>query len=226
MLVGIRLVKKVPIEVLIQLAKEGAYHKSIRISLSWLADRLDTSRQTAARRLAELEGQGLIERVLEPRGQSVRITPTGWAALRAFHHELGSILKPTPRLVRLSGRVVTGMGEGSYYMTQPHYVKQFEKELGFTPYPGTLDIKLEKDSVELGEMLSRLPSKQISGFETSERTFGPVKYFPARVRKSKVALILPHRSHHPDVVEIIASGYLRRALRLKDGDLVQVQVMT
>ncbi len=224
MVIGIRLAKKVPIEVLLKLAKKGASHRGVVISLSWLANRLGTSRQTAARRLAGLEGQGLIERVLGTRGQSVCITPAGLAALRAFHHELGSILKPMPRSMRLSGRVVAGMGEGSYYMSQLHYIKQFERELGFTPYPGTLDIKLEKDSLEIGEMLARLPSNQVSGFETSERTFGPVKYFPAKLRKSNVALILPHRSHHSDVVELVARGNLRRTLRLKDGDLVHVEV--
>lgn len=216
--------KKVPIEVMIQLAKRDASQKNTRISLSWLAERLDTSRQTAARKLAELEDQGLIERTLRTRGQSVRITSAGWATLRAFHHELGSILKPTSRLVRLSGRIIAGMGEGSYYMGQSHYVKQFEKELEFTPYPGTLDIKLEKDSLEQKEMLVRLPSKQVSGFETGERTFGQVKYFPAKLRKSKVAMILPSRSHHSDVVEIVAPNNLRRALKLKDGDLVRVEV--
>lgn len=216
--------EKIPIEVLIQLARKGAGRKSARISLSWLADLLGTSRQTAARRLAELEGRGLIERALRPRGQDVRITPAGWAALQAFHRELGLVLKPTPRLMRLSGRVATGLGEGSYYMEQPSYVKQFERELGFTPYPGTLDIKLEKDSLELREMLARLPSNQVSGFETKERTFGPVKYFPARLRKSKAALVMPLRSHHSDIVEIIAPNKLRRSLRLKDGDRVEVEV--
>ncbi len=220
-----RLIKTVPIEALIQLAKEGAHRGDVRISLNWLADRSGISRQTAARRLAELEGQGLIERTMEPRGQNVRITPTGLAVLRAFHQELGSILKPIPRSMKLSGKVATGIGEGSYYMRQTQYIRQFEKEAGFAPYPGTLDIKLEKDSVGLKEMIARLPSKEVPGFETNERAFGPVKFFPARLRKSRVAIVLPLRSHYADIVEIIAPQNLRKALRLKDGDLVQVEVM-
>lgn len=128
-------------------------------------------------------------------------------------------------MFKLSGKVVAGMGEGSYYMGQAGYTKQFRKELGFTPYPGTLDIKLERDSVELRETLARLPSKQAKGFETSERTFGPVKFFPARLKKSRVALILPFRSHHKDIVELVAPKNLRKTLRLNDGDPVQVEVM-
>ncbi len=217
--------KKVPTEVLILLARKGAHRRDVRISLSWLADQLDTSRQTAARRLTELEDQSMIERDPEPRGQMVRLTAAGLGALRALHHELVEVLEPGPHSFSLSGRVVQGMGEGSYYMGQPGYLGQFKRELGFTPYPGTLDIKLEKNSAELGEMLARSPSKQVSGFKTSERTFGPVKFFPARLRKLKVALILPLRSHHAEIVELIAQQNLRRALGLKDGDLVRVEVM-
>jgi riboflavin kinase len=219
------LAKTAPIEALIQLAKEGAQRGAVKISLNWLADRSGISRQTAARRLAELEDQSLIERTMEPRGQSVRITPAGLAVLRAFHQELGSIIKPTPRSMVLSGRIVAGVGEGSYYMSQTHYIEQFEKEAGFVPYPGTLDIKLDKDSVGLKEVIARLPSKEVSGFETKERAFGPVRFFPARLRKSRVALILPLRSHYTDVIELIAPQNLRRSLGLKDGDPVQVEVI-
>ena len=217
--------KKAPIETLILLAKEGAHLGSVKVSLSWLAGRLGTSRQTAARRLAELEAKGLIVRELGPRGQNVRLSPAGLAALRTFHHELGEILKLRPSSFKLSGRVVPGMGEGSYYMSQPGYLSQFKKELGFTPYPGTLDIKLERESVGLKEVLARLPSKEVAGFKTRERSFGPVKFYPVKFKKSRAALILPLRTHHTDVVELIAPKNLRKTLGLKDGDLVQVEVM-
>lgn len=216
--------KTVRVELLIHLAKEGANRRDLKISLDWLAKRIGASRQTAARRLAELENEDLIERTMGPRGQSVRITTAGLAALRAFHQELGSVVKPMPRSMTLSGRVVTGIGEGSYYMSQPNYARQFEREAGFIPYPGTLDIKLNKDSLDLKETLARLPSREVPGFETKERAFGPVKFFPARIRKSEVAIVLPLRSHYTDIVELIAPQNLRRTLRLKDGDLVQVEV--
>jgi riboflavin kinase len=125
----------------------------------------------------------------------------------------------------LSGRVVTGVGEGSYYMSQTHYVKQFEKEAGFVPYPGTLDIKLDRDSIALKEVIARLPSKEVPGFKTKERAFGPVRFFPAKLKNLKVALILPLRSHYTDTIELIAPQNLREALGLKDGDLVHVEVM-
>ena len=217
--------KKTTIEILILLAKGEAHLHDLKLSLSWLAGKLDVSRQTAARRLLELEGQGLIKRALESRGQSVHITPSGLAALRLMHRELETIFGLKPRSFKLAGRVISGVGDGSYYMSQRGYRKQFERELGFDPYPGTLDIKLDEASLELRAMLTQLPGRQAEGFRTSERTFGPVKFFPAKLKDKEAALILPLRGHYTDVVELIAPKKLRESLKLKDGDVVQVEVM-
>jgi riboflavin kinase len=217
--------KKAPIETLIILAKAGAHHGSLKISLSWLARRLNASRQTSARQLIELENRGLIKRELIPKGQSVRLTPAGLAILRSVHKELDAILSEKPRMLKLVGQVVSGVGEGSYYVGQMGYRQQFKRELGFDPYPGTLDIKLDKASLELRATLLELPGRQIEGFSTPERTFGPVKCFPAMLRETKAAVILPSRSHYSDVIELIAPKNLRRSLKISDGDVVKVEVM-
>lgn len=217
--------RETTIELLVLLAKKGAHLEDLKLSLSWLANQLNVSRQTAARRLFELENQGLIKRALEPRGQSVRITPAGLAALRLMHRELEAIFGLKPRSFKLTGRIISGVGEGSYYMSKRGYREQFERELGFDPYPGTLDIKLDGTSLELKAVLMQLPGRQVEGFRTSERTFGPVKFFPAKLRNKKVALILPLRGHYTDIVELIAPKKLRESLKLKDGDVVQVEAM-
>ncbi|MEM3453058.1 MAG: DUF120 domain-containing protein [Candidatus Hadarchaeum sp.] len=205
-------------------AGEGATREEIRISSSSLSKRLGMSKQTVIRKLTELEEQSLISRRVEPRGQFIRITPTGMSALRAMHQELEKILKQKPAKMILTGRVVTGMGEGSYYVGHPGYSEQFKRELGFLPYPGTLDIKLDRTSVELKETLTKLPSKQVPGFKTSERTFGPVKLFPSKLKGEKGALVIPNRTHHTDIIEIIAPINLRKSMGLKDGDPVKVEV--
>jgi len=217
--------KKAPIETLIILAKEGAHSGSLKLSLSWLARRLNASRQTAARQLIELENRGLIKRELIPKGQSVRLTTAGLATLRSVHRELDTILGEKPRVLELAGQVVSGVGEGSYYVGQEGYRQQFKRELGFDPYPGTLDLKLDKASLELRATLLELPGRQIGAFSTPERTFGPVKCFPAMLRGTKVAVILPSRSHYSDVIELIAPKNLRKGLKLSDGDVVKVEVV-
>ena len=217
--------KKTTIEILVLLAKGEAHLHDLKLSLSWIANQLNVSRQTAARRLLELEDQGLIKRAVGPRGQSVRMTPAGLAALRLMHRELGAIFGLKPRSFKLAGRIISGVGEGSYYMSQRGYREQFKRELDFEPYPGTLDIKLDEASLELKAVLMQLPGRQVEGFKTSKRTFGPVKFFPAKLKDKKAALILPLRSHYADVVELIAPKKLRESLKLEDGDSVQVEVV-
>ena len=42
----------------------------------------------------------------------------------------------------LSGIVVKGLGEGSFFMSMGHYKKEIKKKLGFNAYEGTLNIKI------------------------------------------------------------------------------------
>lgn len=110
-------------------------------------------------------------------------------------------------------------------MRQESYRQQFKQVLGFDPHPGTLDLKLDKTSIEPRATLAGLSGKQIEGFSTAERTFGPVKCFPATLRGTKVTVILPSRSHYSDVIELIAPKNLRKSLKLTNGDVVKVEVM-
>ncbi|MCS7131412.1 MAG: CTP-dependent riboflavin kinase, partial [Hadesarchaea archaeon] len=97
-------------------------------------------------------------------------------------------------------------------------------ELSFDPYPGTLDVKLDAHSLELRSLLLKLPGKHIEGFKATDRTFGPVKCFPAKLQGIKAAVVLPARSHHTDIIEVIAPKNLRKSLKLEDGDVVKIEV--
>lgn len=211
--------------ILLELVRAGAHKTPYQLTTGEFARRLGVSQPTAARKLAALQRRGLIARELGPRGQKVRLTSAGLATLRSVHKELDAILGEKPRVIELSGQVVSGVGEGSYYVGQEGYREQFKREFGFDPYLGTLDLKLDKASMELRATLLELPSKQIGGFSTPERTFGAVKCFPATLRGTKAVVVLPSRSHYSDVIELIASRNLRKSLKLSDGNAVKVEVM-
>ena len=207
------------------LAREGAHRGQVELSLSRLSRSLNSSRQTAARRLSDLERRGFITRTHLPSGQAVHMTPAGLASLKTTHAELGKILGDASKPIKMSGTVSTGLGEGSYYMKQGNYREKFKKELGFLPYPGTFDVKLDEKSFTAKEMLAQISGREIKEFKDSGRTFGSVKFFPAKLGKVKCAAILPARSHHKDMLELIAEKNVRMALELKDGDEVEVEVM-
>ena len=210
--------------ILLELAQAGAHTAPRKISSRELASRLGTSQQTAARWLVDIEKRGLITRIPSTRGQSVQLTKSGVSILRSAHRRLNSIFGARQQAIKLLGRAVSGLGEGSYYMRQYGYRRQFKRTLGFNPYPGTFDLKLSGESLELKGILESSPGKRIEGFKTRERTFGPVKCFSAKIRGMRVAIVLPTRSTHSDIIELIAAKNIRESLKLKDGDSVEVEV--
>ena len=76
--------------------------------------------------------------------------------------------------------------------------------------------------------LDAYPAIEIKGFQNEDRTFGLVKCYPAFINNEvKGALVTALRSHYDaSVLEIIAPVCLRKALCLKDGNKVKVEVYT
>jgi len=209
---------------LLELARAGAREGPLQLTSGELARKLGVSQQTAARWLVELETRGLIKRSVGARKQSIHLSEAGIRALRSLQQELAVALAAGPRVVQLTGRVVSGLGEGSYYMCQEGYRSQFKRELGFDPYPGTLDVKLDAPSLERRATLEGAGGRLIEGFATPERSFGQVKCFQATLAGIEAAVVMPARTHHVDTIELISPVNLRRKLKLKDGDTVRVEV--
>jgi len=209
---------------LLELARAGVTEVPRQVTSGELARKLGVSQQTAARWLVRLEERGFIKRSFGPRGQSVGLSHAGVLAVRSLYWELAEILSARPRAIELVGQVVPGLGEGSYYVSQEGYRHQFKRELGFDPYPGTLDIKLDRSSLKLRAVLEGAGGKLIRGFTTPERSFGQVKCFPATLAGVEAAVVMPARTHHVDTIDLISPVNLRRKLKLKDGDTVRVEV--
>jgi len=123
------------------------------------------------------------------------------------------------------------LGEGEYYTTLEGYKRQFEAKLGFTPFPGTLNLRLNSQGIAAREILDVRKGIEIEGFESEKRTFGGGKCFPCKIicdraAGIKSAVIIPDRTHYPeDVLEIISPVYLRCELQLRDGDEISARVM-
>jgi riboflavin kinase len=207
---------------LLALARLGAGRDSVRVSTPSLAEVLGISQQSASRRLRALEKKGWIRRTLVNRGQVVRIQPEGLAQLSQVRSTL-ELVFAKKTLVTINGRVLTGLGEGAYYVHLDGYRRQFRANLGFDPFPGTLNIQLLTDAdVSEFQMLKATPGVEIQGFTSGTRTFGPVVCYPAVLGSQvDVAILLIQRTHHErNVVEVIAPVNLREQSHLKDGDSV------
>ena len=219
------------IEYLKKLALRGAVNKTIKISSSEFQRHVDASSKTAARKLKRLEEDRLIERTIVPGGQLIKMTEKGLEILKNEYSEYKQIfsseIDSSGETVsfELEGSVLTGLGEGQYSINIPGYRKQFEEQLHFVPFPGTLNVQLSEESSETRSRLSELPSLPIHGFSDGERTYGGGKCYPVKIDGTEAALVVPERTHYPDdLIEVIAPVRLREALDLKDGDHVKIRI--
>ncbi len=116
------------------------------------------------------------------------------------------------------------MGEGKYYTAQQNYVDQFKQHLGFQPYPGTLNVEIKPIERNKLRILRQYGGVLIEEFQTKNRTFGGVRCYPATVNGIQAAIVIPTRSHYSTVLEIISPEFLRKVLKVNDGDQVDVVV--
>ncbi len=210
-------------------ALDGALEGRTTITCSELADRLDASNQTASRRLQRLEDAAYLSRELTGEGQRVVVTDDGERALRREYADYRRLFEGDVD-VTLRGAVTSGMGEGKHYISLSGYMRQFRDRLGYEPFPGTLNVELDGESVRSRARMDTIDPIEIGGWEDDERTYGPAFCWPTAIeaggeRYERSHAIAPERTHHgADKLEIIAPVKLRETLGLEDEDEVMIHV--
>lgn len=123
----------------------------------------------------------------------------------------------------LIGKVVSGSGEGGKFTELPWVKKQITEKLGFSPFPGTLNIKLNENSLKVKKALEKLNLVEIS----PQEGFCKGKCIEACfMNQLKCAIVIPKVENYPeDLIEIVAPVNLRDKFQLRDGDTVEVEVL-
>jgi riboflavin kinase len=207
-------------EVILFLLKRGAHREPLGTTTIEIADALRISQQTASRRLILLEKEGMVRRV----GRLISITERGLKEVESLYAALGAALEKKMRF-RFHGRVTSGTRDGRYYLSLKKYKEQIREKMGFVPYPGTLNIRVPPDEINLRLLLRGKKGELIEGFGIGERTFGRIICYRCRLNGIDGALVFPERSHHGlDVMEVVALVNLRKKLSLKEGDAVVCDV--
>ena len=205
------------------LGAAGAAHDTVVLTSGEVGAQLGVSQQAADRYLLALEKRGLLQRTIAHRKQRLTLPPAAVEVLRKEYHVYRRIFEG-PARVRLRGTVASGLGEGRYYLSQPGYVLQFSERLGYSPYPGTLNLRLRPEEMTRVGAVRDWKGIRIDGFPANGRTFGGATCYTARLSGRPCHLIVPDRTHHKDVVEFIAAEFLREALHLTDGDPLDVEI--
>ena len=122
----------------------------------------------------------------------------------------------------ISGIITSGLGEGAFFMSMPHYKNEIKSKLGFEAYPGTLNIKvLEKDL----HSLKKFKIIRIAGFESKGKKFGGAGCYKSKMRSICGSIIVPeYTKHKKDIIEFIAPVHIKSELNLKDGDCAEIEL--
>ena len=209
------------------LLSKGAKYNYVTITTSFLGKNIHKSQQAASKHLLELEENKFITRIINGRNLSVKITSKGFSEMVKLSSVLQKSLDSSPSNIDLRGTLVSGMGEGAYYMGLKGYTKQFQSKIGYIPFPGTLNVRLDQkihqESIKQFETLNGI---KIKSFSDGKRTYGWVKCFSAKLNNSiNCQLIILERTHHDDsVIELISKVCLRKNAKLKDGSKISIKI--
>jgi riboflavin kinase len=209
------------------LLSKGAKYNFVTTTTSSLGKSIKKSQQAASKHLLELENSGFIERIISGRKISVKITPKGYSEMVKLSQALQKSLTSSSSNVLLKGTLVSGMGEGAYYMSLKGYTKQFRSKIGYIPFPGTFNVKLgKKEYTEAIRQFEEMEGTHIDGYSDGKRTYGWVKCFKAKLNSSiDCELIRLERTHHDtSTIELIAKDNLRKTANLSDGSKISITI--
>ena len=109
------------------------------------------------------------------------------------------------------GVVVNGFGKAAGFTELAFYKRQFVKKLGFKPFPGTLNLRVEPK-------VKREIKKQKTIRITGRNGRGSAKCFAIKIKDLPCFAIIPTKSTHgKNVLEVLSKFNLRKKLHLRSG---------
>ena len=126
--------------------------------------------------------------------------------------------------IKLTGVVFSDLGQASSFMALDWVQKALRDGLDFSPYPATLNLRLESDKAMAvwQEVKSEMRGIDIIPPGPS---FCKARYFLVEIEgKQKGAVLLPEVKGYPaNKVEVIAPVRLKDELRVRDGGWITLE---
>lgn len=121
----------------------------------------------------------------------------------------------------ITGTVSTGVQQATLF-TNLNWVKEkCVQLLGFSPYPGTLNIRVDGKDFEQWRVWRRAAKGLEMSPPYADHCAGLL--YPGHIAEFVVVAVVPLICGYPgNVIELMAPFHLRSQLRLKDGDLVSI----
>jgi len=121
------------------------------------------------------------------------------------------------------GTVITGLGKGAVFMSIDYYKGKIKEKLGFNPFTGTLNLRIDKGKISL---LNDFSPIRIEGIKEDNKAYGGANCYKIKINGIDAVIIIPDLTEHEqDMIEIIAPINLKSELKIKDGDKVKVELV-
>jgi riboflavin kinase, archaea type len=133
----------------------------------------------------------------------------------AFHFISGESMK-------LRGVIQKGVGQGSFFTSLPWVKEQFQKAMGFPPYPGTVNVRISEE--DLSRMEHFFSTKDFE-IVPSDPKFCSGSFKKIYIDGIPGAAVFPSEDvkvHGKEIIEIVCGCHIKDTLRLKDGDPVLI----
>ncbi len=205
---------------LLFLAEKGALESPVQITTKSLGLAFNMSQQNASVRIRALEKKGFLQKD----SNGIKLTKQGRDSLSSLYLRLKDIF--VQKHYFFAGQVVRGLNEGKYFISLPGYRKGIKKAVGFTPYPGTLNIELDDSQLESRVALREHKPIVVKGFNHNGHEYGPVELYPCNIEGYIAAIIFPFHSHHGlRVLEIISPYNLSEKMNTSLGSKLKIEVI-
>lgn len=124
---------------------------------------------------------------------------------------------------KITGRVVSGLGQGAQLTQLDWARKQFVEKLGIDPFPGTLNLIVDASDADAWQEWKTAASVEIV---PPNADWCSARAYPIHVAgRVDGAIIFPEvNGYAPTQIEIIANVSLRETLRLNDGDALALEL--
>ena len=124
--------------------------------------------------------------------------------------------------MQISGVIQSGAGKGAYFTQVDWVVQQCLKMLGYSPFPGTLNVRVDDKDMAMLYRLSQTPDFELV---PDDPAFCAAQVKKIELNGISAAVVLPSedvRIHEECILEVISSCSLKETLGLTDGDTVSL----
>ena len=123
----------------------------------------------------------------------------------------------------IEGIITSGMGKGAIFMSIDYYKNKIKEKLDFEPYPGTLNLKIDREDHNL---MKNKNTVRIESFKEGNKNYGGATCIKINIDDLQGAIIIPDLTEHdPEMVEIISPLNLKSELNIQDGSKVRIELL-